>query len=55
MQGRGSGDLIVHLRLIVPKSLSAEQEQALRAFAAAGGDHVEPPSERGGFWRKKRK
>jgi molecular chaperone DnaJ len=55
MQGRGNGDLVVHLRLVVPKSLSAEQEQALRAFAAAGGDRVEPPSERGGFWRKKRK
>jgi molecular chaperone DnaJ len=55
MQGRGSGDIIVHLRLMVPKSLTAEQEQALRAFAAAGGDHVEPPNERGSFWRKKRK
>lgn len=55
LQGRGSGDLVVHLRLIVPKSLSAEQEQALRAYAGAGGDQVEPPSERGGFWRKKRR
>ncbi len=55
LQGRGSGDLIVHLRLVVPKELSAEQEQALRAYAATGGDRVEPPSERGGFWRKKRR
>jgi len=39
----------------VPKSLSPEQEQSLRAFASAGGDLVEPPSERGSFWRKKRK
>lgn len=55
LQGRGSGDLVVHLRLVVPKSLSAEQEQALRAFASTGGDQVEPPSERSSFWRKKRK
>jgi molecular chaperone DnaJ len=55
LQGRGKGDLVVHLRLVVPRTLSAEQEQALRAFASAGGDQVEPPNERGGFWRKKRK
>lgn len=55
LQGRGSGDLIVHFRLVVPRSLSAEQEQSLRAYAAAGGDQVEPPSERGGFWRKKKR
>jgi molecular chaperone DnaJ len=55
LQGRGSGDLVVHLRLVVPKSLSPDQEQALRAFASAGGDAVEPPSERSSFWRKKRK
>jgi molecular chaperone DnaJ len=55
LQGRGNGDLVAHLKLVVPKSLSPEQEQALRAFAGAGGDVVEPPSERGSFWRKKRK
>jgi molecular chaperone DnaJ len=55
LQGRGSGDLVVHLKLVVPKSLSAEQEQSLRAFASAGGDQIEPPGERSGFWRKKRK
>jgi len=55
LQGRGSGDLVVHFKLVVPKSLSPEQEQALRAYASAGGDQVEPPSERGGFWRKKKK
>ena len=55
LQGRGSGDLVVHLRLVVPKTLSAEQEQALRAYAGVGGDQVEPPSERSGFWRKKRR
>jgi molecular chaperone DnaJ len=55
LQGRGVGDLIVHFKLVVPRSLSAEQEESLRAYAAAGGDHVEPPNERGGFWRKRRK
>ena len=55
LQGRGSGDLVVHLKLVVPKTLSPEQEQSLRAFAGAGGDQVEPPNERGSFWRKKRK
>jgi molecular chaperone DnaJ len=55
LQGRGAGDLIVHFRLVVPKTLSAEQEQSLRAFATAGGDQVEPPSERSSFWRKKKK
>jgi molecular chaperone DnaJ len=55
LQGRGTGDLIVHLKLVVPKSLSPEQEESLRAFASAGGDQVEPPGERGSFWRKKRK
>jgi molecular chaperone DnaJ len=55
LQGRGVGDLVVHLRLVVPKALSPEQEQSLRAYASVGGDEVEPPSERGSFWRKKRK
>jgi molecular chaperone DnaJ len=55
LHGRGTGDLVVHLKLVVPKTLSPEQEQSLRAFAGAGGDQVEPPGERGSFWRKKRK
>lgn len=55
LQGRGVGDLVVHLKLVVPKTLSPEQEQSLRAYASAGGDQVEPPSDRSSFWRKKRK
>ena len=54
LQERGRGDLIVHLRLVVPASLSHEQEESLRAFAAAGGEKVEPASEkRGLFGRRK--
>jgi molecular chaperone DnaJ len=55
LQGRGHGDIVVHLRLVVPSRLSAEQEKSLRDYASAGGDQVEPPGERGGFWRKKRR
>lgn len=55
LQGRGTGDLFVHFKLVVPRSLSAEQEQSLRAFAAAGGDRVEPPAEKGSFWSRKKK
>ncbi len=55
LQGRGSGDLFVHLKLVVPRTLSAEQEESLRAFAAAGGDRIEPPSEKGSFWSKRKK
>jgi molecular chaperone DnaJ len=55
LQSRGVGDLVVHFRLVVPRTLSSEQEQSLRAYATAGGDQVEPPSERGGFWRKKKR
>ena len=55
LQERGTGDLIVHLKLVVPTSLTDEQEQHLRAFAAAGGEKIEPPEEKGGFFRKKKR
>ena len=38
----GKGDLVVHLRLVVPTSLSAAEEAHLRAFADAGGRRVNP-------------
>jgi len=55
LQERGQGNLIVHLRLQVPTSLTAEQEQALRAFAAAGGEKVESPSEKRGIFGRRKK
>ena len=51
--GRGKGDVVAHLKLVVPSSLSAEEEAHLRAYAAAGGQQVSP--ERGGFFRRKKK
>jgi molecular chaperone DnaJ len=54
LEERGHGDVIAHIKLVVPKALSSEEETALRAFAAAGGQTVAP--ERGGiFGRKKKK
>jgi molecular chaperone DnaJ len=54
LEGRGHGDVVAHLRLVVPKALSAEEEQHLRAFATAGGEAV-PPEKTGLFGRKKKK
>jgi molecular chaperone DnaJ len=55
LQERGNGDLVVHLKLYVPTSLEPEQEQLLRAFAAASGETIEPSHEKGGFFRRKKK
>ena len=49
----GRGDIVAHLKLVVPSSLSEEEEEHLRAFAAAGGQSVSP--ERGGFFKRKKK
>jgi molecular chaperone DnaJ len=53
IDGRGRGDIVAHLKLVVPSSLSADEEAALRAYAAAGGQRVSP--ERGGFFKRKKK
>ena len=50
---RGKGDVVAHLKLVVPSALSAEEDAHLRAYAAAGGQRVSP--ERGGFFRRKKK
>lgn len=55
LQERGQGNLIVHLRLQVPTSLTPEQEQALRAFAAAGGEKVEAATEKRGIFGRRKK
>ena len=55
LQERGRGDLVVHLKLVVPESLSHQQEEALRAFAAAGGEKIEPPSEKRGLFGRRKK
>jgi molecular chaperone DnaJ len=54
LEGRGHGDVVAHLKLVVPKALSAEEEQHLRAYAQAGGEVV-APEKHGLFGRKKRK
>jgi len=53
IDGRGRGDLVAHLKLVVPSSMSEEEETHLRAYAAAGGQRVSP--ERGGFFKRKKK
>jgi molecular chaperone DnaJ len=53
LNGRGKGDVVAHLKLVVPSAMSAEEDEHLRAYAAAGGQTVSP--ERGGFFRRKKK
>ena len=55
LQQHGRGDLVVHLKLVVPSSLTPEQEQAVRAYAAAGGEKVEAPREKRGFFGRRKK
>ena len=53
LDGRGRGSVIAHLRLVVPSSMSDEEEAHLRAYAASGGQRVSP--EKGGFFKRKKK
>jgi len=53
IDGRGRGDIIAHLKLIVPSAMSAEEEAHLRKYAEAGGQRVSP--DRGGFFKRKKK
>ncbi len=52
VNGRGRGDQFVTVRVSVPTSLTAEQREALTAFAKTMG---EPESEPKGFFDKRRK
>jgi molecular chaperone DnaJ len=48
LRGRGRGDLFVHVLVETPAELTAEQEDLLRQFAAARGEHVSPHGGGGG-------
>lgn len=48
--GRGRGDLLVRIVVDTPTSLSAEEEEVLRRFAALRGDDVAPEEQ--GFFSK---
>jgi molecular chaperone DnaJ len=50
----GKGHLVAHLKLVVPRQMSKEEEQALRAYAEAGGAKV-APEKTGIFGRKKKR
>jgi len=53
VNGRRRGDLHVHLRVVVPRSLSTDQRRLLEEVAELGGG-LEPENERGFFDRLKR-
>jgi molecular chaperone DnaJ len=53
VDGRGMGNLVVHVKLVVPTTLSADEEEHLRAYATAGGQRVNP--ERSSFFKRKKK
>ena len=40
LKGVGRGDLIVQLRVVIPKKLNKEQKELLQKFAETGGEHV---------------
>ncbi|MGO2099921.1 molecular chaperone DnaJ [Vagococcus salmoninarum] len=50
LRGSGTGDQQVTVKIITPKNLNDAQKQALRDFAAAGGDKVDEHDE--GFFDK---
>ena len=55
LRGRGRGDQYVAIRVQVPTSLTAEQKEALRAFAQAMGEDVPEESGLKGFFDKHKK
>ena len=48
LRGRGRGDLFVHVLVTTPTSLTPEQDELLRQFAASRGEAVSPPGSGGG-------
>jgi molecular chaperone DnaJ len=53
IDGRGIGNLIAHVKLVVPSTLSTDEETHLRAYAAAGGQRVSPG--KSSFFKRKKK
>ncbi|MFC6725621.1 DnaJ C-terminal domain-containing protein, partial [Halobium palmae] len=49
LRRRGDGDLYVTVQIVTPQEMNAEQKEALKAFAEAGGDEVEVKE---GFFEK---
>jgi molecular chaperone DnaJ len=49
LRRRGQGDLYVTVQVVTPQELNAEQKEALKQFAEAGGDEVEVKE---GFFEK---
>lgn len=50
LRGSGSGDLLVRVDIDVPKKLSEEEKEALKAYAQVSGDAVTPVSD---TWKNK--
>ncbi len=50
LRGRGRGDLIVQVEVVVPEKLSAEESQLIRRLAELRGEAVAPREE--GFFSK---
>jgi molecular chaperone DnaJ len=46
LRRRGRGDLLIEIDVVVPDRLNEDQEEALRAFAAAGEEHLTDPKGR---------
>ena len=55
LQGRPRGDQYVSIRVQVPASLSAEQKEALRAFARTMGEEEDKTDPLKGFFDKRKK
>jgi molecular chaperone DnaJ len=53
INGPRTGDIIIHCKVVVPTKLSKEEEQHLRAFAAAGSGGPVKQGKGGLFGRKK--
>lgn len=54
LRGRGRGDQLITVQVAVPTHLSAEQKEALEAYAAAMGEGADKP-EKGFFDKRKKK